>query len=440
MSGNNKDKDLLIFLENKSPRLLYTVNFIFRYVLGMNFNLVSDKEVFISSQRLKLNYSNHDFGDEILSICPERILFENHISDKLIKSSIRDGLPYLEFVGGQSDFDPLAGIFFLISRYEEYLPFSPDDHGRFKASSSILSKNNLLEFPIVDAWIDWFRNKLKFFHPNIPIQEPNYHFIPSYDIDHARAYSWKGWKRASGALAKDVVRFNFPSIKERVSVWSGKMKDPFDIFEDWDGLHRKHGLSPIYFWLLGDYGFYDKNPSYKHPKFRSLIKNISNQYNIGIHPSYGSYLDQKKTAVEIQRLENISEKKIEKNRFHFLRLSIPESYRILIEAGIKEDHSMAYPDAIGFRAGTAQPFYWYDLEKEEVTTLRIHPFQIMDVTLKNYMGLSPEKGLQRSLSIIENIKKYGGNFVSLWHNNSYHGKEWDKWGEVYTQIISNAKV
>ena len=39
---------------------------------------------------------------------------------------------------------------------------------------------------------------------------------------------------------------------------------------------------------------------------------------------------------------------------------------------------MGYGSINGFRASVASSFYWYDLEKEEATTLRIFPFCFMD--------------------------------------------------------------
>ena len=43
-----------------------------------------------------------------------------------------------------------------------------------------------------------------------------------------------------------------------------------------------------------------------------------------------------------------------------------------------DDYSMGYGSINGFRASVASSFYWYDLEKERQTNLRIHPFCFMD--------------------------------------------------------------
>ena len=57
-------------------------------------------------------------------------------------------------------FDPFAASFFMISRYEEYLPHIKDIHGRFEAKESLAFKNNFLEKPIVDIWINLIKKEL----------------------------------------------------------------------------------------------------------------------------------------------------------------------------------------------------------------------------------------------------------------------------------------
>ena len=49
-------------------------------------------------------------------------------------------------------FDIFAASFFLVSRYEEYLDYQPDEYGRFQASSSLAFRNGFLGIPVVDLW------------------------------------------------------------------------------------------------------------------------------------------------------------------------------------------------------------------------------------------------------------------------------------------------
>ncbi|MBK6903035.1 MAG: polysaccharide deacetylase family protein [Saprospirales bacterium] len=125
---------------------------------------------------------------------------------------------------------------------------------------------------------------------------------------------------------------------------------------------------------------------------------------------------------EKERLEGICGQQIRKSRQHFLRLRLPESFRALLEADLTEDYSMGYADAIGFRAGTSVPFRWYDLAGENATGLLVVPFQVMDITLKKYMGLSPEEATKRMLDLVNVVRRTGGTFCCIWHNSSFDEK------------------
>ena len=74
---------------------------------------------------------------------------------------------------------------------------------------------------------------------------------------------------------------------------------------------------------------------------------------------------------------------------------MPSSYNHLLAAGITHDYSMGFADRVGFRAGTCTPFYFYDLDFEIQTPLKVFPFALMDTTLNDYMKLTPKQSLGR---------------------------------------------
>ena len=158
------------------------------------------------------------------------------------------------------------------------------------------------------------------------------------------------------------------------------------------------------------------------------MRSFSKTNEIGIHPSYASYDDFLQLKKEKENLEDVIGKKINKSRQHYLRLSFPDTYDNLIRIGITEDYSMGYASAVGFRAGTCTPFTFYNVKKEHVTTFKIVPFQVMDRTLKNYIGLNKEESIKEMQELIGRVKKVKGVFVSLWHNNSLSDyREWKGW-------------
>ena len=129
-------------------------------------------------------------------------------------------------------------------------------------------------------------------------------------------------------------------------------------------------------------------------------------------------------------------KKILHARQHFLKLNFPETYRNLIDQGIQHDHSLGYHDAIGFRAGTSNPFYWFDLDKNQATELMIHPLLAMDVTLKKYLKLQSDQAITEVKKLIDQCKEVDAPFSLLWHNSSFYEAEgWGSWKEVYVEIV-----
>jgi hypothetical protein len=119
---------------------------------------------------------------------------------------------------------------------------------------------------------------------------------------------------------------------------------------------------------------------------------------------------------------------------------MPGSYYNSLQAGFSEDFSMGYPDEPGFRAGIARPYYFYNVAEDVQTNLKITPFQIMDGTLYDYKKLDPSGSKDLILTIINEIRKVGGLFVSIWHNTSLlDNQEWREWRGVFEFMIKNQK-
>ena len=97
---------------------------------------------------------------------------------------------------------------------------------------------------------------------------------------------------------------------------------------------------------------------------------------------------------------------------------------------------MGYASHLGFRASICTPFYFYDLELESSTIMKVHPFSVMDATLKYYLNLQPEEALENIHKIVDEIKNVNGHFISLWHNETWSNyKDWSGWSYLYEQML-----
>jgi hypothetical protein len=433
---------MLVFSPQITHRLRYILDVLLKDDLGLDYKLTADENFFISYQHPKLAYGYKKFSDAV-SVGASGLLFEKGIRPQQPEVFKYENVPvFFETDTTEFDlpFDIFSASFFLITRYEEYLPFQQDRHGRFQAEQSFQYKNRFLDNPVVDGYVLMLRKLLQQKFPSLQFRERRFYFTPTYDIDSAFAYKNKGMVRNVGSFFLSLYKGNYESARNLLKVIWGKMKDPFDNYTLLHDLHKEFQLKPVFFFLMGDYDEYDKNISIHISEFKTLIKSIADVAEVGIHPSYASNAKPEKVKTEIGRLSKILNRDIKKSRQHFLKLRFPETYRTLIENEITDDYTMGYSSQPGFRAGYSKPFYFYDLEKEIKTNLKIHPFAFMDATFQYYHEISPKQSLDIILPIIEHLKKVNGNCISLSHNASFFdSKDWSGWTSVYRTILKTAK-
>jgi len=429
---------ILIYSEEITPRLDYITDLIFKQILRIDITFTNISADFLKSDMPKINYSNEKIGDEIY-IKPHGILAQSTLC-KVDVNPVKFNNENYFFESSPDSvfpFDPFAASFYLVTRYEEYFETRFDKFGRYPATSSTLFKNNLLKKPVVNIWAIGLADEISRKFPGFVFPNRKFEFLSTVDIDNAWAYLNKGFWRTSGALAKSVLMGNFAEFKMRLKVLFGKEKDPYDTYEYLDSVFKGNEEKVKFFFLLGDYGKFDKNVSYEKPEFQKLIQDISQKYDIGIHPSFAGFVHgcHGKVIKESGRLKKITGKEIQKSRQHFLNLKLPKTYQNLIKAGILEDYTMGFADQTGFRAGICTPFYFYDLENEIKTNLLIVPFQVMDGTLLHYVKLSPGQAFKEIQTLMNEVKNVGGKFVSIWHNETVNDLgEWKGYREVFEEM------
>ncbi len=432
---------LLIYTSKKSPRLSYIFDLILGDLLGLSYYFTHAPEEFKKCEGPKMSYGDHAIGDEPFFFAA-RLLFEKGIEDQQINVFEWNGMPV--FFGTHPKylmpFDPFAASFYLVSRYEEYLPHIKDEHMRFSPQQSLAYQKNFLHKPMVNIWALEIKKILQNHYPSLTFSETHYRYISTFDIDSAFAYKEKGLVRHFGAFALALFTFNFRKIAERVRVLLNLEKDPYDTYEWQLEVARRYHLKQIYFFLVGDYGEYDKNlPVEGSRSFQSLIKSIADYAEVGVHPSYFSNSNKEQLRKEIRRLSKVLKREVVKSRQHFLKVTFPNTYRNLLEFDIKEDYSMGYASEIGFRASICSSFNFYDLDLNISTKLRLVPFMLMDGTMKDYMKLSIPESIDRAKQLIDEVKAVNGTFVTLWHNQSVNDREeWKGWRHVYEEIVSYA--
>lgn len=426
---------ITIYTPAESPRLQYVLDWLLREQLGFTYRLVHDPQEAAASKHC----ISMGFSADLLSMHHSGILFEEGIAPQNFQGTDWNGLHTYFFQEASPctiPFDLFGGIFYFLTRYEEYTETAKDKHNRYPSYKSILSQEGVLERPVLDEWVNWFRlfleNEWQLTIPTKPFE-----FAPTYDIDIAWSYKHKGAKRLLGASLKELAKGNFSAIRSRINVLAGTAKDPYDAYEWMDVLHKKYQLTPHYFILAALQSTpFDKNIHPLHPAMQQLVISLKNEGRIGMHPSYFTNNSTEKFTEEKQTLEQLTGYLVNTSRQHYIRVFIPETYRALMAAGIENDYSMGYGTALGFRAGTSRSFYWYDLEREQVTALRVHPFCFMDTTAHYDLGLNVSAAFERLRQMRDLLIKCNGKLTTVFHNFSLGlDLEWQGWPEAYDHFI-----
>jgi hypothetical protein len=216
-------------------------------------------------------------------------LFEDSIKKQNISCFKLNDITAFFKSEGDYPFDIFAAVFYLLSRYEEYLPHEKDEYGRYAHENSLAYKEGFLNIPLINIWIEDFKKSLKKKFSMLNVQCSMFNFLPTYDIDEAYAFKNKELKRTIGGIARSVVTGQWSMVNERMKVLRNKKQDPYDAYEWMDLLHEKNDLKPLYFFHVANKkGKYDKNIEPSNPAMQQLIKQHADKYQIGIHPSWAS--------------------------------------------------------------------------------------------------------------------------------------------------------
>ncbi len=428
---------LLVYTHKISPRLKYVFRHICTRILGTKVSFTTKIEEFIAHDNLKMSYTKQQLGNEFF-VKSHDILFEQGLDDIEIQIQDWEQTKCFFYNGDKSaiPFDIFAASFYLLSRYEEYLPHVKDEFGRFTASESLAYKHGFLHQPVVDIWAYKFKAALQKQFLDFQFPKKEYRIKPIIDVPSAYNYKLKGIMRTLGGIMKDLFKLRFKGLYYRFTVILDFKHDPYDTFKYIINRQKQSKFKFLFFFLIGDYSTYDKGINPNKKKFVSLIKHVADYSDVGLKTSFFAIDDASILKKEKIKMEEIINKPLIASRQSFSRLNIPESYRHLIELEINEDYTMGYVNQVGFRAGSCTPFLFYDLDYEIQTPLKIYSYHMMDYALLNKQSLLDKKKIL--IETINEIKQVDGEFIPVFHNYTFsNSNRWDGFKELFNLILSS---
>ena len=431
-------KPVKIYTSGSTPRLRFIADLILNEILGLEWEIISDKRKL--GKFPVINYSEEKINSSF-KISPVPLLFDKGIGPQELLVSEWKGLPVFFQTSDNCDlpFDIFAASFYMVTRYEEYQEFRPDESGGFRSSGSLSSKNGFLGVPVVDLWVKELSKSLVRKFPSLTFKPNQYRSLLIFDVDEPFAYTGKNIRGNIGGFINDISS-GLKNASRRLSFITRREKYPYKVFDYLTESAGKNSTDTKFFWPVGDHSEYDKNPSWRNVNYRDLINSVACRSYVGLQASYKASASWQIIKTELQRLRKITGNECLISRLHLLKTNMPFSYRNLTEAGINEDYSMGYSDEPGFRAGIARSFKFYDILQEKMTDLRIFPFMVTDAALIRHKKLKTAEAKEVISNLVLQTRKAGGSFTSIWHNTSLlDTPECEGWRDVFEFTLEEQK-
>ncbi len=341
----------------------------------------------------------------------------------------------------ETDIDIIAGSFFMLTGYEEYLMSERDEFGRFPSRDSMAFKEGFLNKPIVNIYINllwkWI-NKLNFKIRKKKIWNgKEFSFCLTHDIDLLKNYSF------IPPLKRITHFFLEKDNKRALSIFSEYIRSIVGLdcgrIESLIKLDKRYGLISTFFLKGGGNTEYDDDYYKNNTILKKIISSIKKYGNeIALHGSFNSFENLDIIKSEKKYLEKLSEDEIFGIRQHCLRFSIPKTWDIQEKAGFIYDSSLVFADNVGFKCGVCFPFKPFNLIDNRILNIWEIPLIVMDGSLFDYQCLKPGDGFKIVVSLIKEVRKYNGIFNLLWHNTSMSKSKglYPGWDTVYISIIN----
>jgi len=427
---------LLVYSQKITTRFSYSFKHIFLRILGVEVTFTTILEEFIAHEGPKMSYGKTPLGNEFF-VQEHGLLAENGIESIEIQIREWDTIPafFPTIEKSAIPFDIFAASFYLLSRYEEYLPHVKDAKGRYPATESLAFQHNFLELPIVDIWAYKLKTVLQhyFTEMKFPSKQLVVHNILA--VQRPFAYSQKGFFRSFLCYFQDLIKGRFKNNFYRTQVLLGIRKDPFDTFTWIVNVAKRSASKMTTFFLLGDNEEYQDSLNTHRKSFQLLVKYVADYKEVGLLYSASSLNKFSTLQEEVKRMENTINRKVNSAKQSNYFVNLPENYRNLIELEIKKDFTMAYYDTPGFRAGTCTPFLFYDLDFEIKTPLILHPIALASTALQNEKAAIIEAKIQE---LLQRVTQVHGTFSIVLSNEDFTTKDENTiWRTVFSETLQN---
>lgn len=426
---------LLIYVKKETSRISYIFKHICQRILGLNISFTTSLEEFISFPGAKVSYGRKPLGNELFFQSSGLLEQQGIESQEVVVKRWGDTIGFFSVTEASGlPFDIFSASFYLLTRYEEYLPHVKDDMGRFTPVESLAFQGGFLHQPVVDIWAYKFKKVLLEAFPGLKLKHRKMNIHPIVQVRAPFDYRNKGVFRTAVGYLADLFKGKFRRVKERSQVLLGLKRDPANTFKWIVNIAARSNFKMTFFFMLGEALSFTESLNTHRLKFKLMLKYVSDYQDVGLIFSYESLSNIEILKTEKRRMEEITNRQLHKsmNAEHLVKL--PEMYRNLIELELEQDYTMAFPDMPGFRAGTCTPYLFYDIDFEVKTPLIIHPIAFLTKAFNERFKSDREKQIN---SYIAEVERVGGTLSIVFSNNDFSQiPENEVWRKLFSETLS----
>lgn len=408
---------LLIYTPKVTSRIIYVFKHLCTHILGLEIKFTTQIEEFIAHEGPKFSYGKKRLGNELFLQSTD-LLLDQGLSDLVIKVQPWEDTKCFFNVSENSDlpFDIFSASFYLLSRYEEYLPHVKDDFGRFPSSESLAYKKGFLKQPVIDIWASKFKRLLAERFEFIVFKKRKFEAVTVISVSHVFNFQNKGFLRSLTGIVLDLVKLKFSRVSDRFQVLLQLRKDPYNVFDDLIFYVKKYKTKLVFMFQLSDYNSFDKNINYNRQNYSAIIKHVADYSQVGLRLGYFAVQEANVLKKEKKRFVNIIHAPLQNVINPKYNLLLPLHYSYLNELEVPNDYSMGFPESIGFRAGTCTSFLFYDINTEITTPLMVHPY-----VFHTQLCHTGEPGDIENIldGLIKEVKKVNGTFRAVFKNRDF---------------------
>jgi hypothetical protein len=338
--------------------------------------------------------------------------------------------------------DIVAAAFFFLSLHEQWVSAARDRFDRFPASASLLGARGELARPVIAEYAGQLRALLQSAGHRASaaprFDGRNAAAVMTHDIDYLSKFT-------PGLLFREVVKnflFNRRHVPaaarlQRLREYLGfarEHRDPYVLsVRRMLAVEEERGIRGSWLFKAGGRDKRDVSYRLEGARARRMLALLREKgHDIGLHPSFHAHTDEAMLRREQQRLCAAVRGDLRSVRQHYLRFAYPQTWRQQSAAGFFVDSTLGFAEEEGFRNGSCHPFLPWDLERGEALPLWELPLTVMDGTLAQYRGLSPDDARERIDALLRTVAEAGGVAVLLFHNTAFDAHDFPGWGEVFT--------